>query len=58
MNLRSKDIMMKKILLVALVFLFAGCASYWNENSDHDRRSHHHEEGRDAGGDRQHPGTR
>ena len=50
--------MMKKILLVALVFLFAGCASYWHENSDHDRRSHHHEEGRDAGGDRPHSGTR
>ncbi len=48
---------MKKIIIAALVFLFAGCASYSHENSGRDKHSPHHEEGRD-GGDREHPGIR
>jgi hypothetical protein len=48
---------MKKILFTALLFLFAGCTSYWHDNSRDDRRSPHHEESRD-GGVREHPGTR
>lgn len=45
---------MKKILFVALVFLFTGCASYLHDGSRHDRRPAYHEDGRGADNDREH----
>jgi uncharacterized lipoprotein YajG len=49
LNLKLKGIIMKKILLAALIFLFAGCSAYWHDNSRNDKRSHHQNEIRGTG---------